>query len=113
MNTLGVGDFHEYVARRKGKKYEIHEDRKWYMSDTMGLMTYQEQFLLDCKTYAGWDIAFADNNIRKNKRIRDDTDIRDKFISDTVNNGYSIDLARGLWKEIEDAVSGGLNEGSR
>ena len=61
----GVGDFNEYVARRNGKKFEIHKDREWYMKDTVGLMTYQEQFLLDCKTFAGWDIAFADNNIKK------------------------------------------------
>ena len=109
---MGVGDFKEYVARRNGKKYEIHPDRAWYMKDTEGLMTYQEQFLLDCKTFAGWDIAFADNNIRKNKRIKEDVDIRDKFINDTTNNGYSIDLAKQLWEEIESAVSGGLNEGS-
>ena len=105
----GVGDFNEYIARRKGKRFEIHQDRDWYMKDTVGLMTYQEQFLLDCKTYAGWDIAFADNNIRKNKEIKNDTNIRDKFINDTVSNGYSIDLARGLWQEIEDAVSGGYS----
>ena len=105
----GVGDFREYVARRNGKKYEIHPDRAWYMKDTEGLMTYQEQFLLDCKTFAGWDIAFADNNIRKNKRIKEDVDIRDKFINDTTNNGYSIDLAKQLWEEIESAVSGGYS----
>ena len=105
----GVGDFNEYIARRKGKAYDIHQDRKWYMSDTMGLMTYQEQFLLDCKTYAGWDIAFADNNIRKNKDIKNDTKIRNKFINDVVNNGYSNALARTLWEEIENAVSGGYS----
>ena len=105
----GVGDFNEYVARRKGKKFDIHPDREWYMKDTVGLMTYQEQFLLDCKTYAGWDIAFADNNIRKNKGIKNDSEIRDKFINDTVSNGYSNALARELWAEIEDAVSGGYS----
>ena len=108
----GVGDFNEYVARRKGKKFDIHPDREWYMKDTMGLMTYQEQFLLDCKTYAGWDVAFADNNIRKNKNIKNDEAIRTKFMNDVLSNGYSEELALELWKEIEDAVSGGLNEGS-
>ena len=105
----GVGDFNEYVARRKGKKFDIHEDRAWYMKDTMGLMTYQEQFLLDCKTYAGWDVAFADNNIRKNKNIKNDEAIRTKFMNDVLNNGYSEELALELWKEIEDAVSGGYS----
>ena len=105
----GVGDFNEYVARRKGKSFRIHQDRAWYMKDTVGLMTYQEQFLLDCKTYAGWDIAFADNNIRKNKDIKNDINIKNKFINDTINNGYSDDLAKELWQEIEDAVSGGYS----
>lgn len=105
----GVGDFNEYIARRNGKKYTIHPDREWYMKDTEGLMTYQEQFLLDCKTFAGWGIAFADNNIRKNKGIKDDVEIRNKFYNDCINNGYSDDLVRGLWQEIEDAVSGGYS----
>ena len=105
----GVGDFNEYVARRKGKKFDIHPDREWYMKDTVGLMTYQEQFLLDCKTYAGWDVAFADNNIRKNKNIKNDEAIRTKFMNDVLNNGYSEELALELWKEIEDAVSGGYS----
>lgn len=109
----GVGDFKEYVERRNGKKYTIHPDREWYMKDTQGLMTYQEQFLLDCKTFAGWDIAFADNNTRKNKDIKNDIEIRTKFINDSVARGYDIDVVREIWKEIEDAVSGGLNEGSR
>ncbi len=108
----GVGDFEEYVARRNGKKYTIHPDREWYMKDTQGLMTYQEQFLLDCKVFAGWDIAFADKNIRKNKDIKNDNTIKNLFINDSIANGYDGELIEGIWKEIEDAVSGGLNEGS-
>lgn len=105
----GVGDFKEYVARRNGKPYVIHPDREWYMRDTEGLITYQEQFLLDCKTFAGWDIAFADKNIRKNKDIKNDSEIRTKFIHDCVCNNYNEELAQRLWQEIEDAVSGGYS----
>ena len=105
----GVGDFNEYVARRNGKKYEIHPDREWYMKDTAGLITYQEQFLLDCKTFANWDIAFADKNVRKNKDIKNDIALKEKFINDSVNNGYDRELAENIWKEIEDAVSGGYS----
>lgn len=105
----GVGDFKEYVERRNGKPYSIHPDREWYMKDTQGLMTYQEQFLLDCKTFAGWDIAFADKNIRKNKDIKNDIEIKTKFINDSLNNGYDLDVIQEIWKEIEDAVSGGYS----
>lgn len=112
INSLirpGVGDFKEYIARRNGKPYVIHPDREWYMKDTEGLITYQEQFLLDCKTFAGWDIAFADKNIRKNKDIKNDSEIRTKFIHDCVCNNYNEELAQRLWQEIEDAVSGGYS----
>ena len=105
----GVGDFNEYVQRRNGKKFTIPSERMWYMQDTVGLMTYQEQFLLDCKTYAGWDIAFADNNVRKNKDIKNDVKLKEKFVTDTVNNGYSEETALKVWQEIEDAVSGGYS----
>lgn len=105
----GVGDFNEYVARRRGKKYTVHPDREWYMRDTEGLLTYQEQFLLDCKTFAGWTVAFADANVRKNKNIKEDTGLKLKFIADSVDNGYDEDLVREIWQEIEDAVSGGYS----
>lgn len=105
----GVGDFKEYVARRNGKKYEIHPVRIPYMKDTEGLMTYQEQFLLDCKYFAGWDIAFADKNIRKNKDIKNDIEIHNKFIVDSVNNGFDVNDMEWIWQEIEDAVSGGYS----
>lgn len=105
----GVGDFKEYVARRNGKKYTIHPLRESYMKDTEGLMTYQEQFLLDCKYFAGWDIAFADQNIRKNRDIKNDDKIYNKFTSDSINNGCSPSDVESVWKEIEDAVSGGYS----
>ena len=105
----GVGDFKEYVLRRNGKSFNIYPEREWYMKDTEGLMTYQEQFLLDCKTYANWDIAFADNNVRKNKKIKEDIELRNKFITDGVNNGYEEAKLIEIWTEIEDAVSGGYS----
>ena len=84
----GVADFNEYVARREGKEYDLHKLREPYLKETEGLLVYQEQFLLDAQTFAGWDIAFADANIRKNKNILEDYELRDKFYIDSLNNGY-------------------------
>ena len=95
----------EYIQRRGGKHWSIEEERKQYMMDTSGLMIYQEQFLLDCKTYANWDIAFADNNIRKNKDLENDTEIYNKFINDGISNGYNRDTLEKIWKEIVDCAS--------
>ena len=96
----GTGDWNEYIDRRNGKQYNIRAEREDYMNETEGLLTYQEQFLLDAKTYAGWDIAFSDANIRKNKDLRSDTKLRQKFYDDTVASGYSIEVAEEIWLSL-------------
>ena len=79
------------------------------MQETYGLITYQEQFLLDCKTFAGWSIAYADKHVRKNKHIKEDKKLKYEFIEDTIANGYTREIAEYVWQEIEDAVSGGYS----
>jgi len=104
----GVCDWEEYIARRKGKKWSVHEARYPYLKETEGLIAYQEQYLLDAKTLAGWDLAFADKYIRKNKNIASDTALRNKFIEDCKNKGIiSQDLAVDIWNEIVNIVSQG------
>lgn len=103
----GVGDWEEYLARRAGKQYSTYEARQSYMAETVGTMTYQEQYLLDAHHLAGWGIAYADKHIRKNEDIRNDTELRAKFISDCTTRGHAEDVAEGIWEEIEDAVDGG------
>lgn len=105
----GVGDWTEYIARRKGKDWSVYPPRAAYMDETVGTMTYQEQFLLDCKHLAGWDIAFADKKVRKNKNIRADEELRNKFISDAITHGHEEVIANSVWSEIEDAVDGGYS----
>lgn len=108
----GVGDWNEYIVRRKGKEWSVHLDRMPYMKETVGIITYQEQFLLDAKTLAGWDIAFADKHIRKNKHpngIREDDDLREKFLKDGQTNGYSFELLNDVWDEICLACEGGYS----
>lgn len=106
---MGVGNWEEYIARRKGKDWSVHSERMIYMKETVGTMTYQEQFLLDCKTFAGWNIAFADKKVRKNKHIREDHELREKFINDSVERGYDKEEVILIWNEIEDAVDGGYS----
>lgn len=105
----GVGDWDEYIERRKGKDYEIYEPRRPYMEETVGTMTYQEQFLLDAHILAGWGIAYADKKLRKNKDIRNDVETKNKFIEDCKRNGHGEIQAQEVWSEIEDAVDGGYS----
>lgn len=106
MIRPGVADWQEYIARRKGKAWNVHHDRLAYMKETMGLIAYQEQYLLDAKTFAGWDIAYADKHIRKNKRLAEDYDLHKKFIEDSVARGYDVTDVTNLWQEIVEIVSG-------
>jgi len=105
----GIGDWGEYIARRNGKDYYINPLRRDYLEETEGIITYQEQFLLDANTFAGWDIAFADNKIRKNKDINHDVELHDKFIQDTTSRGHDLKEMEWIWLEICMAVSGGYS----
>ena len=100
----GTGDFDEYIARRGGKEYFLHPDREYYMRETEGTIVYQEQFLLDAQTFAGWDIAYADNHIRKNRNILEDYDLRDKFYKDSKERGYDEATIEGIWSDIVNAT---------
>jgi DNA polymerase-3 subunit alpha len=105
----GVGNWQEYIERRKGKKYDLHPLRKPYLKETEGIITYQEQFMLDCKTFAGWSLAFADKYVRKNKNIRNDEELRKKFIHDGLTYKHAHSTLQDIWEEICDAVDGGYS----
>lgn len=105
----GTGDWNEYIHRRKGGKWSVIEQRMPYLEETVGLITYQEQFLLDCKVLAGWDIAFADKHVRKNKNIIADIDLGVKFINDCTLHGISLKDSQDVWDEIMKSVDGGYS----
>ena len=105
----GIGNWGEYIARRNGKEYELHELRKPYLQETEGIITYQEQFLLDANTFAGWDVAYADKHIRKNKDIKNDNELMNKFLKDSGERGYEIDDMLIVWDEICESVQGGYS----
>lgn len=104
----GVGDWNEYLARRQGKEWFKDPNRPW-MHETLGVMTYQEQYLLDGHKLAGWSIADADKWLRKNKDIRNDDALAQKFLDDTgaMSNKEHAFYINNVWNEIVDTVAGG------
>ena len=92
----GVCDWNEYIKARKNK---VQSDLE-YMNCTHGLIVYQDQYLQLARTYAGWDIAYSDKHIRKNKNILNDKELYEKWMNDS--NGKE-----ELWKEICGIVAGG------
>jgi DNA polymerase-3 subunit alpha len=110
LNTLGTGA--NYFRRRKGEaEWSLIPERKWYMKETYGDYVYQEQYMLDAHILAGWDLAYADKKLRKNKKIREDIETRTKFYEDCKKVGIlTKDTNIGsIWADIESAVDGGLN----
>lgn len=105
----GVGDWTEYIERRQGKEWNVYDERRAYMDETLGTMTYQEQFLLDGHRLAGWGIAYADKNLRKNRDIRNDVALKQKFLDDSTSRGHALHEMEKVWAEIEDAVDGGYS----
>lgn len=95
----GVCDWSEYMEKRNS---HIEENTLPFMKETHGLIVYQEQYLLLAQHYAGWDLAFADNNIRKNKHLKDDVELKQKWLKDS---GGMVDL----WNQIVSIVSRGYS----
>ena len=100
----GVGDWNEYIDRRRN--HDVG-DVPEFMKSTSGLIVYQDQYLLLANMYAGWGIAFSDKHIRKNKNIRGDVELREKFLTDSLERGYNEEVVRKAWQDIEDVVAGG------
>lgn len=105
----GVGDWNEYIARRRGKKYELHPLRRPYLGETFGIIAYQEQYEMDCKTFAGWTIAYADKHVRKNYNLKSDIELTQQFIRDGMSRGFSEELLTRVWSEVVQAASDGYS----
>lgn len=99
-----------YFRRRNGEaEWALIPEREWYMLETYGDYVYQEQYMLDAHILAGWNLAYADKKLRKNKDIRNDIETRDKFFKDCKNIGIlktDAEIAE-IWADIESAVDGG------
>jgi DNA polymerase-3 subunit alpha len=103
----GVGDWNEYLRRRSTNDYGTLGERHGYLRNTAGIIVYQEQYLLLARDYAGWDIAYSDKYIRKNKDIRNDHELHNQFIWDSQANGYELEEIEKVWALIVEAVAGG------
>lgn len=111
----GTGKF--YFDKRKGiTEWNIHELQIPYMEETYGEYVYQEQFMMDCHIFAGWDMAFIDKNVRKgcnpkkNIWLRDNKDMAMLFFKDCDTIGIlTLVMAQDMWDAICEAVDGGYS----
>lgn len=101
----GVCDWNEYLQKRY--EHKDSEEMLSFMKNTHGLIVYQDQYLQLAQHYAGWDIAYSDKHIRKNKNILEDEELKEKWMKDTKERGYDEDEMEKLWETISGIVAGG------
>jgi len=108
-------NWHNAYANRKNGREEVdypHPGTKAVLSDTYGLMIYQDQVMEIAREMAGYSMGDADT-LRKamGKKIpaimRQE---REKFISGAVNAGHPADFGGALFDTIEGFAGYGFNK---
>jgi len=108
-------NMHNQYADFKNNRKEVsyfHEDAKELLSDTYGLMVYQESMMRVAQKFAGYDLAQADN-LRKacGKKIREAmAKEREQFVQGCVSNGYGLELGQYLFDIIEGFADYAFNK---
>lgn len=101
------GMMREYILRfhnPKGFEY-IHPVMKEQLSETYGVMVYQEDVLKICHHFAGMDLADADVLRRamsgKYRSRIEFQRIVDKFFNNCKEKGYPDEITKEVWRQIE------------
>jgi DNA polymerase-3 subunit alpha len=101
------GMMREYIYRfhnRNNFKY-LHPVMKEQLEETFGVMVYQEDVLKVCHHFAGLDLADADTLRRamsgKYRSKQEMKRIVEKFFSNCREKGYTDELTREVWRQIE------------
>ena len=101
------GMMKEYIYRfhNPGKFKYIHPVMKEQLEETFGVMVYQEDVLKVCHHFAGLDLADADTLRRamsgKYRSKQEMKRIIDKFFSNCREKGYSEEVTKEVWRQIE------------
>jgi DNA polymerase-3 subunit alpha len=101
------GMMKEYIMRYNNPenvKY-LHPVMEEQLKETFGVMVYQEDVLKICHHFAGLDLADADvlrRAMSGKTRSRDEFDlIVHKFFTNCRSYGYSVDVTKEVWRQIE------------
>jgi DNA-directed DNA polymerase III PolC len=101
------GMMREYIYRfhNPGKFEYIHPVMKEQLEETFGVMVYQEDVLKICHHFAGLDLSDADTLRRamsgKHRSKHEMKLIVDKFFFNCREKGYSEEVTKEVWRQIE------------
>jgi DNA polymerase-3 subunit alpha len=104
-------DYADYKNGRKEPQF-FHADARDLLSDTYGLMVYQESVMRVAQKFAGYSLAEADN-LRKacGKKIPElMAKERDRFETGCADAGYGSNLGRQLFDVIEKFADYAFNK---
>jgi DNA polymerase-3 subunit alpha len=101
MNTVGAA----YIARKKGDEVTtyVHPIMQEFLSNTYGVVIYQEQVMQACVNLAGMSWSDADKIrkiIGKKKDVHEFDKFKAQFIEGAVKN-ISVEQADQLWHDFE------------
>ena len=101
------GMMREYILRDRHpeKRKEAHPVMQDIMPDTYGIMVYQEDVIKVAHYFAGLTLGEADvlrRGMSGKYRSREEFDrVRDKYFSNCKEKGYSFELSKEVWRQIE------------
>ncbi len=103
-----------YIANKKNPsqiKYK-HEILKDILSETYGCMVYQEQVMEICRKMAGYSYGRADIVRRAMAKKKHDVMLkeRESFVSGSVANGVSVEIANEVFDEMVSFASYAFNK---
>lgn len=111
---MGHNMHNDYADRKNGRQVvqPFHPDVEETLSETYGLMIYQESMMRVSEKLAGYSLAEADN-LRKaaGKKIREMmAQERDKFVNGCTRNGYDERLGHQVFDIIEPFADYAFNK---
>ena len=104
----------EFIARKEGKRKidYIDESLKDILSETYGIIIYQEQIMLILRRMANFSFAEADNIRRAMSKKKEEIIVKEKdhFIDSAIKNGYSKEVAENTYSKILKFAGYGFNK---
>ncbi len=102
-----------YIKRKNGlEKYEIIKPLEPILKQTYGIIIYQEQIMQIAHVLANYSLAEADLLRKAMSKKKEDILLKekDKFINQTIKNGYSKEIAADIYNLILKFASYGFNK---
>ncbi|MBU1221200.1 DNA polymerase III subunit alpha [Myxococcota bacterium] len=111
---LGGGMVDDFIQRKHGKIdiVYLHDDLSTILSETYGVIVYQEQVMQVARKLAGFSMGKADE-MRRAMGKKDPAKMaamEAEFVSGSENNGYEAEVGRNIWRLMVEFAGYGFNK---